>query len=84
MHKCASLFKKKSIYYKLFLCQNMVGETCDMHESASQGLKRTFMHVSVLRQAYFAEKIILVNEKNFFYKNGGKRHEKCIYVRCRA
>ena len=51
----------------------MVGETCDMHESAFQGLKRTFLHVSVLRQAYFAEKIILVNEKNFFYK---KRWEK--------
>ena len=61
----------------------MAGKTCDMHERAFQGLKRTFMHVSVLLQAYFEKKSLSLLNENLT-KIGGRRHETCIYVRCRA
>ena len=40
----------------------MVEKTCDMNERAFQGLKRKFMHVSVIIRAYF-EKNPFVFEK---------------------
>ena len=60
----------------------MMEKTCDMNERAFQGLKRKFMHVSVIIRAYFEKNPFVFDKK--IEKNGGRRHATCIYVGCRA